>query len=255
MFDRIKFAFKTIRLKEAGISFGACPLCKSPLFFKLNNSEMGIRCLGCRATPPAMAVGAALKTIAPDLGEKHIYELSSRGPLFNYLSKKAGALTCSEFFEDLPKGEYLKGVQCQDVQSLTFDDRSFDICTCTEVFEHVPDDIPGFSEIHRVLKPEGVLVFTVPVHNRPTAERAVVEDGKVKHILPPFYHDDHLRGRQKVLCFRDYGNDILGRLKKAGFKEARFMDMEDFTGTGFTRPAIVAYKRIGNREQGAGFRA
>ena len=54
---------------------------------------------------------------------------------------------------------------CQDVQHLTFDDAEFDICTSTEVFEHVPDDIKGFKEIYRVLKDDGVFIFTVPIHD------------------------------------------------------------------------------------------
>ena len=42
-----------------------------------------------------------------------------------------------------------------------YGDASFDLCTSTEVFEHMPDDLNGFSEIRRVLRPGGRFVFTV----------------------------------------------------------------------------------------------
>jgi len=64
-------------------------------------------------------------------------------------------LTLSEYLENVPPGECRGNFQCQDVQELTYPDNSFDVCTCTEVFEHVANDVKGFSEIYRVLKEGG----------------------------------------------------------------------------------------------------
>jgi len=80
----------------------------------------------------------------------------------------------------------VNSVQCQDVQRLTYDSASFDVCTSTEVFEHVPDDSRGFAERHRVLRPGGRLVFSVPIVSAAkTVERAVMERGTLRHLLPP----------------------------------------------------------------------
>jgi len=49
-----------------------------------------------------------------------------------------------------------------DIINLPFTNESFDVVTCFDVFEHVPDDVRAFHEVHRVLKPGGLLVFTVP---------------------------------------------------------------------------------------------
>jgi SAM-dependent methyltransferase len=107
------------------------------------------------------------------------------------------------------------------VQCLTFDDGSFDLVTSTEVFEHVPDDRRAFVEVHRVLRPGGALVFTVPLmETGSTLERARLEHGALVHLTEPEYHGDRLRGRGRVLAFRTYGSDILDRLRAAGFEAA-----------------------------------
>ena len=151
-----------------------------------------------------------------------MYELSSRGPLFEYFREKSKKLTHSEFFPGTAPGDYRNGVQCQDVQNLTYQDGCFDICTSTEVFEHVPNDTQGFSEICRVLKPSGVFVFTVPLAiDDKTVKRAELSSaGVINHLLPPEYHNDPTHSYEPVLAFRNYGYDVLDRLLIAGFKSA-----------------------------------
>ncbi len=49
-----------------------------------------------------------------------------------------------------------------DGRRLPFGDGSFEACLCSETVEHVPDDTAVIREIHRILKPGGTLLFTVP---------------------------------------------------------------------------------------------
>src|SRR5260370_32232257 len=54
-------------------------------------------------------------------------------------------------------------VLIQDVShGLPFPDSSYDYVFCIEVLEHVPNPFGTLTEIHRVLKPRGVLILSVP---------------------------------------------------------------------------------------------
>ncbi len=53
-------------------------------------------------------------------------------------------------------------VLAADGQKLPFQNRSFEACLCSETLEHIPDDKSVVAEIHRVLKPGGWFLMTVP---------------------------------------------------------------------------------------------
>lgn len=199
-----------------------CPICGPSLLLRLAAEPIAVRCVRCAGSAIHLSLASVLKSARPGLGAEAVYELSARGPFFEFLKRRVANLTASEYFEDVPPGGRRDGVLCQDIQRLTFADGSFDVCTSTEVFEHVADDALGFREIRRVLRLGGMFVFTVPLTRSPaTIERAAVRNGRLEHILPPVYHGDRLRGRGSVLVYRDYGLDITDRLRASGFAEAR----------------------------------
>ena len=195
----------------------------------------------CAGSAIATSLAAVLKTVCPEFRSAKVYELSSRGPLFEFLRREVPNLTWSEYFEDVPPGQYRGGVQCQNIEGLTYADSSFDVCTSTEVFEHVADDLKGFSEVRRVLRENGLFVFTVPLSQATrTVERALSKNGSVQHLLPPTYHDDRVRGRGQVLVFRDYGLDIIQRLEQAGFANVRIERIFERAFLGSGRSVIIA---------------
>jgi len=49
-----------------------------------------------------------------------------------------------------------------DALRLPFPDETFDRIICSEVFEHIDADTAAMAELHRVLRPSGVLAATVP---------------------------------------------------------------------------------------------
>lgn len=143
-----------------------------------------------------------------------------------YLKKSFKNLSTSEYFDNVKSGDYVNGIQCQDLQNLSFFDDSIDIFTSTEVYEHVPDDTVGFKEIFRCLKPGGSFIFTAPldVNNEETVVRAKLIDGDIIHILEPEYHGDHLR-EKGILLFRTYGRDIIKKLVSLGFSDAKIIEI------------------------------
>jgi len=50
------------------------------------------------------------------------------------------------------------------ISALPFGDGTFDLVLACDVIEHVADDRLAFAELTRVLKPAGVLIFSVPLH-------------------------------------------------------------------------------------------
>ncbi len=50
---------------------------------------------------------------------------------------------------------------------LPFDSAAFDVCLCTEVLEHIPDDRKAIAELARCLKPGGWLLLSVPTPPAP----------------------------------------------------------------------------------------
>lgn len=245
MYQLITRAARMIERKNFALSIFYCPLCGGQRpFVRLNNNELSVRCIHCRATPITLSLVAVLRRIFPELHAKKIYELSSRGPLVHYLKRASQSLNCSEYFSHTAPGHYSDGVQCQDVQKLTFADESFDLCTSTEVFEHVPNDAKGFAQIQRVLKPAGVFIFTVPLEiQHKTVERVkLTPQQELAYLLEPQYHSDPIRDHEQILVFRNYGYDILDRLIAAGFSRAELHHPGSNMAWDYTRPVVVAYR-------------
>lgn len=57
-------------------------------------------------------------------------------------------------------------LQLADIQSLPFDENTFDTIVTACVFCTVPDPVQGFRELRRVIKPEGRLYFLEHVRSR-----------------------------------------------------------------------------------------
>jgi SAM-dependent methyltransferase len=232
-----------LRVSEAALALGRCPFCGPMLFIQLSNAASGLRCAWCSAGSVQLSIGWAIRDNMSDISACDACELSARGPVARWLAKHARSVATSEYFADAEPGSMRNGVRCEDVQRLTYADASFDLVTHTEVLEHVPDDRRALRELLRVLRPGGRMVFTVPMHDgASTIERARLrDDGTVEHLLEPVHHTDPLRP-EGILAFRDYGSDIVDRLRGAGFDEARILPRSPRVGRIEAHPVVVARK-------------
>ena len=107
------------------------------------------------------------------------------------------------------------GSVMEDITRLTFPDASLDLIVSSDVLEHVPDALAAFRESFRVLRPGGAHVFTVPFE-RATVQRAVLEDGRVSHLVtPPEYHADPLDANG-ILAFWHFGPDMQQQFGSTG---------------------------------------
>jgi SAM-dependent methyltransferase len=161
--------------------------------------------------------GKSFPSLRSLISEKplNIYNTASSGA-FHKVLQGHPTYTCSEYFPGLKPGALKDGVQCQDIQNLTFEDNVFDIVITEDLLEHVPDYEKAFHEIFRVLKRGGSHVFTVPLNfGNHSVTRAVQEKGITRHLLPQAYHSDTIR--PDILVFTDFGRDLFDRLETWGF--------------------------------------
>ena len=234
-------ALNLLRQREFAVRVQRCPFCGPSLVVRLVRDETGVRCVRCGASAVHLAIGHALRRHVPRFDACEACELSARGPLAGYLVRHAHSVALSEYLPGAASGVMRDGVRCEDVQNLSYADASFDLVTHTEVLEHVANDARAFAELRRVLRPRGIMLFTVPLHEGPTRERARLHNGEIEHLQPPAYHGDPLHGGAAILVFRDYGTDIVARLLQAGFAEARIEPASaSATHWGYARAVILA---------------
>ncbi len=215
-----------------------CALCGDPGPYRVDPSagqdrpvvREHYRCPGCRAQLRYHAQALSIldlyrnidaATIAElsthrDFVDVAVYEPGTRGPFRRYLRALPGYVA-SEYHSDVAPGTNTDGLRSEDLMDLTFDDGTFDLVVTSDVFEHVRHPMAGFTEVHRVLKPGGTHVFTIPL-NHPmrdlTVERVDTRGDDDIHLLEPHYHAvDHL-------VYNDFGADLLGRIAGLGAQVA-----------------------------------
>ena len=211
-------------------AFGTCTVCGKASFFFCRNPENArdlMWCLFCGSSSRKRHVakllleylGSPSRSVAGLAGklDKSILNTDSSDQFSKFLLPGSPTYFCSEFHDDIPPGTQLRErTFCQDIQRLTFEDRSFDVVITEEVLEHIRDYRRAFSEIYRVLKPQGRHIFTVPFFfDRPTLVRVDTSGAEDIHLLPPEYHGDAVRG--KILAYRTYGIDLFDELRSLGF--------------------------------------
>ncbi len=110
-----------------------------------------------------------------------------------------------------------------DAEDMPIEDGSYDLVLCTQVLEHCNRPERIVNECHRVLKPGGTLIVTVPsiypVHGHPADNWRFMPDG-MRYLLREFSQVevlgelDFAESLASVICH--YGHVITGRLGVLG---------------------------------------
>jgi 2-polyprenyl-3-methyl-5-hydroxy-6-metoxy-1,4-benzoquinol methylase len=153
----------------------------------------------------------------PALEDLCIYEAQASGPIHECLSDLPNYIS-SEYLNDTANGALNKDcIRCEDLQKLSFDNNKFDLVITQDVFEHIPLPEKAFSEIWRILKPDGYHIFTIPYHEgRKTLKRVELNGDEKVYFLAPIYHIDPIN-KDGALVYNDFGEDLNGLLDSIGF--------------------------------------
>jgi ubiquinone/menaquinone biosynthesis C-methylase UbiE len=179
--------------------------------------QQGRACDSCGANLCSMTLAAALCrefrfpgvfrdlcALLSPLHDKSVLEINEAGTLTPHLGRLPG-----HRFAAYP------GV---DIQALAFDSGTFDLVVHSDTLEHVDDSGKGLSECFRVLKPRGVLAYTIPiVHERLTRRR----DGMTDSFHGPA--DQSLADYRVVT---EYGADFYAEVFRAGFASVTLFGLE-----------------------------
>jgi SAM-dependent methyltransferase len=95
----------------------------------------------------------------------------------------------------------------EDIQKLSLNDSVYATLICNHVLEHVPDDQQALFECSRVLKSEGIAIFTIPGDFQKTATV-------------------HFKQLDSNGHYRHYGMDLTSKMK-AVFGSVEAVDMSE----------------------------
>jgi SAM-dependent methyltransferase len=155
----------------------------------------------------------------PAFRELEIYEPGIAGPLRYVLGRLPHYLN-SYYWPDVDLGESQEGVRCEDLRALTFADKSFDLVVSSDILEHVRGPMDAFSELHRILRPGGMHIFTVPMIwplPSTTESRVDYSGAEDRHLKEPVYHGSPT-DPQGSLVYTDFGMDLPESLREVGFE-------------------------------------
>jgi hypothetical protein len=224
---------------------GYCPICGEHTFFD-SNLPIGAKgkrnnffCRSCKSSSRNRHIAKVIlqcynsdKNITSliNFAKKTsltILNLCSYGAIHTAL-KEANHYYCSEYFDHTPSGQYVNGIQCQNLEQTTYLNNFFDIIISEDILEHINDPRKACIELSRILKNSGRHISTIAVSlEKPRSkQRAKLENGTISHLLPPVYHGDMIR-EEGALVFFDFGKDIITKfLSKTGKTEIIWPDKQ-----------------------------
>ncbi|WP_254955415.1 class I SAM-dependent methyltransferase [Cyanobium sp. Cruz-8H5] len=103
----------------------------------------------------------ALRDALPSL-KGHVLDVGAGDQPYKAMIEQAIGPSGTYTALDMPGSGYSKPDLLWDGDTIPLQDCTVDSALATEVFEHCPSPVRTMSEIRRVLKPNGVLFFTVP---------------------------------------------------------------------------------------------
>lgn len=201
---------------------GLCPICGADATFVASTPgwRETLACSGCASCggslPRERAVAWALETVRPDWRTLRVHEFAPAGGAFSrWLARECPAYSSSHFSPDAPRGSTVRGMRNEDIHALTWGDECFDIALSLDVLEHITSPEAAIAEVSRVLRPDGVHLFTTPTYSMPETIRTArdLPEGGVEHLAEPEYHGSP-NDPEGSLVYHRFGLDLMSCVRE-----------------------------------------
>ncbi|WP_043774637.1 methyltransferase domain-containing protein [Roseivivax isoporae] len=192
---------------------GRCPVCEAETRFESPDDWLRdhLRCVSCGSIPRERAFAWCLDRYRPGWRDEVVHECSPGGTrLSERLRTGCPDYVASQYWPDRAPGSVHEGVRCENLEKLTFEDRSVDLHCHLDVLEHVNSPEACFAEMERTLRPGGAMLFTTPVYAEiaETARTAYYDDKGVCHFLGAAeYHGNPIDDAGSPVTFH-YGRNL-----------------------------------------------
>jgi Methyltransferase domain len=174
-----------------------CPICEREVKFCSEHEWFRdyYKCSSCGSIPRQRALMAAIELFYAEWRTLKVHESLPCGRGVSVkMRRECPGYTESQFYPDFPReAMHPQGFRCEDLENLTFPNRSFDLMVTQDVMEYVLNPTRAFAEIARSLKPGTAHVFTVPLVNKARASEVRAKrdsDGSIVYLQPPEYHEN-----------------------------------------------------------------
>jgi SAM-dependent methyltransferase len=198
---------------------GRCLICDHRTLFVETGPWLAndYHCVRCNSIPRWRGIIHVLNSKFPNWRELTMHECGAGGAATRKFRRESTRYSGSRYLlPEVPRGDVVGDVSCQDIEDLTFPDESFDLLITQDVLEHVLRPDRAMAEIARVLRPAGAHVFTVPIyHGCRTLVRAVPSDSGIEYLLPPDYHGGPT-SPERSLVIREWGDDFVDFVSEHG---------------------------------------
>lgn len=166
-----------------------------------------------------------LKKVTDTRNYSSIFAFEQATPIYRYISyslQNAHIIGSEYLGVYATPGGVINGIRHEDATGLSFNDESFDVVLSCEVLNRTPDLYKTIRETFRVMKKEGMFIFSTPfaMNSTKTEQRARMTEGKVHHLFDARYYVSQHTHDQQSPVFYDLGWDLMDMIKEAGFSKA-----------------------------------
>ena len=142
-----------------------CPICQYNGPFKDKKERLHAKCPKCGENERSRLQYLVLKRVLEnyDHADAKVLHIAPELSIQQYFSSKFKDYTTADKFRTNVDIQF-------DVIDIPFPDHSFDIVYASHILQYPQDDLQAISEMHRVLKPNGIAIIPMPVFREKTVD-------------------------------------------------------------------------------------